>query len=360
MSTNGRASWWQPDRFEHRRPVLLARAAILAALRRTFADHGFVEVDTPALQVSPGMEPHVWAFATELNAPDGTGGQRLYLHTSPEFAMKKLLVAGMERIFQIGHVFRNRERSDIHHPEFTMIEWYRVGAGYRDLIDDCRAILTEALAAVPERLMLTRGDLAADPAAQWTVLTVAEAFRRYADVDLMPTAPDPERPGSDQRGRHLLAAQAQKIGVRVGPDDDWEDLFFRIHMDRIEPHLGIGAPTVLTEYPACMAALSRRKPGDPSVAERFELYVCGMELANAFGELTDAAEQRRRFSRDMDLKERLYGVRYPLDDDFLSALGYGLPQCSGIALGFDRLVMLATGAEDINEVLWAPVAQRGG
>ena len=360
MNARGRAAWWHPDRFGRRRTVLMARSAVLAAVRRTFADQGFVEVDTPALQVSPGMEPHLWAFATELDDPDESRRRRLYLHTSPEFAMKKLLVAGMERIFQIGHVFRNRERSDIHHPEFTMAEWYRAGADYLDLIDDCRAILSAALNAVPGQAVLSHRGLTADPAAPWTVLTVAEAFRRYADIDLMPTAPDPDAPASERRGRDLLAAEAARIGIRVGPDDDWEDLFFRIHMDRIEPHLGVGAPTVLAEYPASMAALSRRKPEDPRVAERFELYVCGMELANAFGELTDAVEQRGRFNRDMDLKERLYGVRYPLDDDFLSALGYGLPRCAGIALGFDRLVMLATGAEYIDDVLWAPVAQPDG
>src|SRR5262249_16305032 len=180
--------------------------------------------------------------------------------------------------------------------------------------------------------------------------SVAEAFAHYAGVDILATAPDPTQPDLV-----LLAAAAAPLGIAPHPGDDWESLYFRIFLDRIEPHLGIGAPTVLYAYPAAMAALSRRRPEDPRVAERFELYVCGLELANAFQELTDPTEQRARFAADQARKQTLYGETYPVDPDFLAALDHGLPVCAGIALGFDRLVMLCTGANDIEEVLWAPV-----
>ena len=181
-------------------------------------------------------------------------------------------------------------------------------------------------------------------------LSVADAFARYTAIDILATAPDPAHPD-----RAVLAAAAESMGITAHPGDDWEDLYFRIFLDRIEPHLGIGAPTILYDYPISMAALSRPKPGDSRLAERFELYVCGLELANAFSELTDAEEQRARFLADQARKKSLYGETYPIDEDFLAALEHGLPDCAGIALGFDRLVMLCTGAADIEEVLWAPV-----
>jgi len=351
------APWWRPDVHARRRPALRVRAAIAAALRRWFDGHGFIEVDTPALQVSPGLEPHLHAFATTLDGPGadpGDPGRRLYLHTSPEFAMKKLLAAGWPRIFQLAHAFRNGERGATHHPEFTMLEWYRAGAGCRDLIADCRGVLRAALAAASAlggRTHLTWRGRAADPFADWTVLTVAEAFRRWADIDLLATAPDPAAPDVG-----LLDAAARHLGLRAAPDDRWDDLFFRIFLERIEPHLGIGAPAVLTDYPVSMAALARPKPEDPRVAERFEVYVCGLELANAFGELTDPAEQRARFAADRAFRAQRYGAAYPVDEDFLAALDHGLPESAGIALGFDRLVMLAAGADHIEDVLWAPVA----
>jgi len=181
-------------------------------------------------------------------------------------------------------------------------------------------------------------------------LSVADAFARHAEIDILATAPQPARPDFA-----LLAREAQRIGIAPHPGDDWESLYFRIFLDRIEPQLGIGAPLILYDYPVSMAALSRRKPDDPRLAERFELYVCGLELANAFQELTDPAEQRARFLADQARKQVLYGETYPIDEDFLAALEHGLPECAGIALGFDRLVMLCAGVENIEDVLWAPV-----
>lgn len=346
------APWWRPDRFARRRPFLEKRVRLTQAIRAFFASQGFTEVETPALQVSPGLEPHLFAFATELVAPGGAR-RTLYLHTSPEFAMKKLLVAGMPRIFQLARVFRNGERAATHHPEFTMLEWYRAGADYTALMADCEGLLG---ALVPEGVKTLRWrGLECDPAAPCERLTVAEAFRRHTGIDILATAPDPHAPSLD-----LLAKEATAIGIVPHAGDAWDDLFFRIFLERIEPKLGLGRATILYDYPVSMAALSRVKRSDPRVAERMELYVCGLELANGFSELTDAAEQRRRFEADMDLKERRYGERYPIDEDFLAALEHGLPESTGIALGVDRLMMLATGADAIEDVLWAPVAAPEG
>jgi lysyl-tRNA synthetase class 2 len=181
---------------------------------------------------------------------------------------------------------------------------------------------------------------------------VADAFRRHADIDLMATI---HVDGATDRA--ALAERATGAGIKVAGDDTWADIYSRVLVERIEPHLGIGRPTVLYEYPRAEAALARATPHDPRVAERFELYACGVELANGFGELTDATEQRRRFAREMDEKQRIYGERYPVDEDFLAALMH-MPPASGVALGFDRLVMLATGARHIDQVQWTPFPQR--
>ena len=343
-------AWWRPDRLAARRDKLAVRGRILAALREFFAEAGYIEIETAALQVSPGLEPHLKAFATALHDPRDGSTRPLYLHTSPEFAMKKLLAGGLPRIWQLARVFRDGERSATHHPEFAMLEWYRANADYRDLMDECEALLRRVQAAAGITALRWRSH-SADANSVWKRLTVAEAFGRYAGIDLLATIPDPRRPDAA-----LLGAAASGIGIGPHRGDDWEALFFRIFLERIEPQLGIGAPTILYDYPVAMAALSRQKPDDPRLAERFEIYVCGLELANAFGELTDPAEQRARFAADQARKQALYGETYPIDEDFLAALEHGLPECAGIALGFDRLVMLATGAERIEDVLWAPMA----
>jgi lysyl-tRNA synthetase class 2 len=337
--------WWRPDVFARRRPALELRARLVGATRAFFAARDFLEVETPALQVSPGLEPHLMAFQTELVAADQQTRHDFYLHTSPEFAMKKLLAAGLERIFQLTHVFRNGERAATHHPEFTMLEWYRPGA-YEGVIADTAALL-EHLASVGGRPRVEWRGVACDLTAEPERLTVAEAFARHAGgIDIL---------AADAIA--ALAAEAMRIGVRVAEGDRWDDLALRILADRIEPKLGAGRPTFLIEYPAAMAALARLKPGDPRVAERAELYIAGLEIANGFGELTDPIEQRRRFMADMQLKHALYGARYPLDEDFLAALTHGMPESTGMALGFDRLAMLIAGAGDIEDVLWAPVRE---
>lgn len=340
--------WWDPARHADRRPVLLARNRIQAALRGWLAERDFVEVDPAALQVSPGNEAHLHAFATTAIGNDAVGWP-MYLHTSPEFAMKKLLAAGERRIHAFAHVWRNRERGALHSPEFTMLEWYRAGEDYTVLMEDCAAFLRLAATAAGSSVLRFR-DATCDPFAEPERLSVAEAFDRHAGIDLLATIrPD----GSTDRA--ALATQVRQAGLRVGEDDGWSDLLSRVLVARVEPHLGHGRMTFLDRYPAAEAALARPVPGDGRVAERFELYACGVELANGFGELTNPAEQRRRFGLEMDEKERVYGERYPVDEDFLAALAR-MPPASGIALGFDRLVMLATAAPRIDDVLWTPVA----
>lgn len=329
--------WWSPDRRPDRAPFLAARGRILRAVRDWFEGQEIVEVETAALQVSPGNETHLHAFATEAVGPDGARSP-YYLHTSPEFACKKLLASGEPAIFTLAKVWRNRERGPLHHPEFTMLEWYRAGAAYEALMVDCAALLGTAAEAARTRQLTFRG-ITCDPFQVPERVTVAEAFERHAGIDLFGDLP----------------AQARAKGIRTASDDTWADVFSRIIVEKVEPNLGHGRATILCEYPVSEAALARPKPGDPRVAERFELYACGVELANCFGELTDPAEQRRRFEIEMAEKARLYGERYPIDEDLLAALAL-MPPASGGALGFDRLVMLATGASQIEQVLWTPVS----
>jgi len=340
--------WWTPERHADRRPLLLARNRVETAIRDYLADEGFLMVDPPGLQRSPGNETHLHAFSTELIGEDGSRDTR-YLHTSPEFSMKKLLAAGETRIASLGHVWRNRERTTTHHPEFTMLEWYRAGEPYTAVMDDCVAMIRIAAETVGAKMFRWKGR-DCDPLAAAERISVDEAFGRHAGIDLLATV------GADAVGdAEALAAAMRRAGIAVPAEYNWSYLFTRVLTEKVEPELGNGRVTILDRYPACEAALARKAADDPRVAERFEIYACGVELSNGFGELTDAAEQRQRFTLEMDEKARLYGDRYPLDEAFLAALAI-MPEASGIALGFDRLVMLATGARRIEDVIWVPVA----
>ncbi len=305
-------------------------------------------VDPPGLQRSPGNETHLHAFATTMIGNSGVG-EPMYLHTSPEFSMKKLLAAGERRIASIGHVWRNRERGPLHHPEFTMLEWYRAGESYDAVIDDCVALCREAARVAGSATLRHRGRTC-NPRLEPQRISVVDAFREYAGINLFATMDAEGNTDAD-----ALARLMQSAGLTVPVEYTWSYLFSRVLVESVEPALGLGQITVLDHYPAAEAALARRTADDPRVAERFELYACGIELANGFGELTDAAEQRRRFMVEMDEKAWLYGERYPLDEDLLAALP-AMPETSGVALGFDRLVMLATGAPHIEDVVWVPVA----
>jgi lysyl-tRNA synthetase class 2 len=340
------SAWWDKSRHDDRRPFLMARNRIARRIRDWLDAEGFVEVETATLQVSPGNEAHLHAFSTDLVATAGET-REVHLRTSPEFACKKLLAAGEPKIFELGRVWRNRERGPLHHPEFTLLEWYRAEAPYTRVMDDCVTLLALAAQTVGTQVLSYR-DRTADPFAEPERLTVAQAFARYAGIDLLDTI---SLGGETDAG--ALASAAVRAGVRVAGDDTWADVFSRVLVEKIEPRLGLGRPTILYDYPTPEAALARPVAADPRTAERFEVYACGVELANAFGELTDPVEQRRRFEREMAEMRRVYGKRYPLDEELLAALEH-MPQASGCALGFDRLVMLATGASHIEQVIWSP------
>jgi lysyl-tRNA synthetase class 2 len=327
---------WHPESLAARLPFLRRRARLIAATRAFFTARGFMEVETPYAVAAPGEEVHLLPYRTARRHSDGTAEPQ-WLHTSPEFAMKRLLAGGAGPIFQLARVWRNGEASATHAPEFTMLEWYTPGADMPALMDQTeaylRAVLPPAVACRGVQTDLSRFER----------LTVAEAFARYVGADVLATAGDE-------------AALAAAAGAVLRGGETWEDLFFRLLLERIEPRLGRAHPTFLTHWPAAQAALARRDPADPRVAERFELFVCGIELANAFVELTDAAEQRARFLEDRARRHAIGGEDWPLDEDFLAALEFGLPQCAGIALGFDRLAMIASDARGIGQVLWLPPA----
>jgi elongation factor P--(R)-beta-lysine ligase len=339
--------WWDRARHADRKPFLEARRTVTKALRAWFDTQGFVEVETGVLQVSPGNETHLHALSTTLTMPAGDRVTR-HLRTSPEFACKKLLAAGEQKIVEFARAFRDREHGVLHLPEFTMLEWYRAGSSYDVVIADCIAVIAIAAQATGIPRFSFRGRQA-DPFVEPERLTVAAAFDRFAGIDLLSTVVGREG------DRPALAAAAQGR-VRITDDDNWSDIFSKVLVEHVEPHLGQGRLTVLFEYPAPEAALARISPSDSRVAERFEIYACGVELANGFGELTDAAEQRIRFVQTMNDKQSRYGERYPLDEDFLAAVAR-MPEASGVALGFDRLVMLASGASRIDQVVWTPPAE---
>jgi elongation factor P--(R)-beta-lysine ligase len=329
------------------RKYLRFRMDIQGKLRDWFTESGFQEVQTPVLQISPGLEPHLHAFATEWESPGGGKAKRpLYLHTSPEFTMKKLVANGWTQIVQFAPVFRNREGSPLHSSEFTMLEWYRAHEPYTVLMEDCEALIREAAQISGNRLNLERAGKVCTLDGDFERLTVAEAVSRHTGADIFRFGAGEADPEAAQ-----LVPLLKELGIYFASDDSWEDLFLRLLMERVEPFLGQTRPTFLYEYPISLAALARPKAEDPRVAERFELYVFGIELANAFGELTDPEQQRIRFLADQEKKQKLYGKTYPIDEELLALLGR-MPPTSGIALGFDRLVVLCTGAQSIDEVLW--------
>ncbi len=339
--------WWNAQNHADRRPLLALRGRIKSGLRAWFEQDGFTEVECGALAASPGNEAHLHVFATSRIRADGVA-ETLYLHTSPEFAAKKLLAAGETRVFEFARVFRNRERTRLHAPEFTMLEWYRAREDVSRVMEDALALVRRA-AAIAASQMLRYRERSCDPFAEAERISVAEALRIHAGIELM------DMLNAEGRGdRDLFATRAKRAGFQIAADDGWSDIFSKVLTAAVEPRLGLDRLTLLTDYPRQEAALARPKPTDPRLSERFELYACGVELANGFGELTDPAEQRARFVAEMDEKQRIYGERYPLDEDFLAALAQ-MPPASGVALGFDRLVMLAAGAPGIDDVLWTPL-----
>ena len=334
--------------FEAKIARLKQRRAIISAMRSFFDGLDYLEVETPILQISPCMDTHIHAFQTQYKDVSLQSKQNLYLHTSPEFGMKKLLSAGLERIYQICHVFRNADDTKLHSPEFTMIEWYNTAHSYEALMAETIDLIKHCADIGGIDAYKWQGH-SVDTDAPWQKISVKECFARYADIDLDLYLDD----------RDGFAATIAAKGLHVAADDGWDDLFHRVMLEYIEPHLGMAQPAILYDYPKRLAALAQVKQNDPLYAERFEVYIAGVELANGFGELTDAKEQRRRFVSEMDAKQAIYGERYPVDEELIAALEQGLPACSGIALGIDRLVMLITGAAHIDDALWHPVTLEG-
>jgi elongation factor P--(R)-beta-lysine ligase len=305
------------------RAVLEARGRILRAVRAWFEAEGFLEVETPARVRSPGQEVHLDAIA----AGDGH-----WLITSPEYHLKRLVAAGFSQVVEIGRCWRDHESGPHHATEFTMVEWYRAGAPLETLAADCEALIGVAIRATE------RGPSALGLAAPFARTTVRELFRRHAGLDLR---------GDEDAAE--LGDQARAAGVALGSAEAWDDIFYQVFLDRIEPALATAGPTFVFDWPAPLAALARPKPEDPRLCERFELYAGGLELANAFGELTDAVEQRRRFEAESHVRAARGKAVYPIDEALLAALPR-MPPTAGIALGFDRLVMLALGLSDIRQV----------
>ncbi|RPD37098.1 EF-P lysine aminoacylase GenX [Candidatus Liberibacter solanacearum] len=338
--------WWNRDFHHHRRPFLIKRNMIQTSLREYFFNNNFVEIDSMSLQVSPGNETHIQAFSTELITKDHNR-KIMYLQTSPEFSCKKLLAAGEEKIFCFAHVWRNGEQDSLHQPEFTMLEWYRAHESYEKLMQDCMEIIRCA-AEEAKKSVFSFQSITCNPFSEAEYITVSDAFLRYAHIDLCSTLDHSSPPN-----RNLLALQAQKSGIRVANDDTWSDIFSRILVEKIEPHLGVNRCTILDRYPLPESALAKVCSDDPRFTQRFELYVCNIELCNAFDELIDPIEQRHRFEKEMNEKKKIYNETYPIDEDFLACLKE-MPSSSGIAMGFDRLVMLATGATNLNEIIWTP------
>ena len=295
-----------------RRRFLEIRSQVLRLIRAFFESEGFLEVQTPILTAAPAPEVHI----RPIHA-----GPDLFLAASPELHMKRLLAAGFEKIFQITRSFRDNERGRLHHPEFTILEWYRLGADYKNLQQDCQNLTRSVCRAIAPLPGLHFRGVELDFEGDWERCTVRQAYRRFAGWD-----PGPE------------------------PDQDRFDLDMA---QKVEPNLGFPTPCILEDYPRSQAALARIKPGSPEVAERFELFWAGIELANGFSELTDPGEQRARFEAAIASKEQLEGIRYPMPGAFLESL-HNLGPCAGIALGVDRFVMLVSGAESIDDVVAFP------
>ena len=318
---------------------LRKRARIIAGIRRFFNAKGFVEVETPLMVPQPGMEPHLEAFQTMYEM------RQFYLHTSPEYAMKRLLAGGFERIYQICKVFRHEPVGRMHTPEFTMLEWYRAYADYTDIMVDTEYLIAELATDLYGEPVVQTDECVVDLTPPWERISVREAMLRYAGITADP---------------YLETAEfiRQAGHATVGEDDPPDVAFFKVFLDRVEPHLGVQKPAILYDYPAPMAALAKRKSSTPDLAERFEVYIAGVELCNAFTELNDPDEQRQRLEEEAVQRVREGNPAYPIDERFLAALEYGMPPSGGIALGVDRLIMLLTGASSIGEVMAFPMADQ--
>jgi len=323
---------------------IAARQRLRNALRRFFDARGFVEVETPLLIAANAPEPHIDAVAVDVGT--GSARQRRYLRTSPELALKRLLAAGADRIYELGRAVRDDDHDATHRVEFTLLEWYRANAPHRALMDDCDQLLAACCDAFALTGPVTGPAGSCDLRLPAERLSVADAFARHVGIDVTPFL------GGDAIG---LAASVRGAGILLPgvdltpADADFERIFLASFLSAVEPHLGLNRPTILDRWPAPLCALARLAPDDPRVALRFELYAAGHELANAFDELVDPVEQRQRFVVAQAARAAAGRDPYPLDEDFLTALAQ-MPAASGIALGCERLLMLLTGCTAIEQV----------
>ncbi len=348
-------TWLRLRNAPDQRRAYLLRSRVIKAIRAFFDAQDFEEVETPLLVAAPGMEPYLDVFETRLTTARGQSA-RAFLTTSPEYAMKKLLVTGLPRIYQICKSFRNGEEiSRSHNPEFTILEWYRAHADYRAIMADCENLLIAIWRSVHRDAdphaapMLAIGDERVMLAPPWERLTVRDAFARYAHLDLDALNHDA-----------IMHRTLMDRGYQASEATTWEQGYHQIFLNEIEPQLGRTAPIILYDYPASMAALARRSPDDPRYAERFEFYIGGVELGNAFSELTDADEQLARLEAERTERAALGKTLYDIDADFIRALRIGMPPSAGIAVGVDRLVMLFAEVETIQETLWFPADENFG
>jgi lysyl-tRNA synthetase class 2 len=328
-------------------PQYLLREKVVDGIRQYFKSGGFHEVETPSLVQRPSTETFLEFFDTELNMADGQK-QTGYLITSPEYAMKKLMVAGLGNIFQVCKSFRNTEGlSSRHNPEFLILEWYRVNADYTAVMEDCEKMVMHLLQLIkgPTETKLRYQGCEYDLSQPWLRMSVAEAFEKYSQIDV-DTLLDEKK---------LLASAKQK-GYQVDGTSTWEEVYNQLFLNEIEPHfVELEQPLILYDYPASQAALSRKKPSDSRFAERFEFYIAGLEIGNAFSELTDADEQEQRLRADMETRTQLGRKTYQIDEDFIDALKVGMPESAGIAVGVDRLIMLLANVPSIHDTMFFPV-----
>ncbi len=321
-----------------------AFARLLMRVRQFFDCRDFIEVFTPTLVRAPDPALHIESFRSELRLPDGEA-LTLYLSTSPEFHMKRMVSAGCARIYQIAHFFRNGELTRLHNPEFIGVEWYQVGASVENMMEQTEELVREVAASLPGGHVIQRAGVVIDLSQSFQRMSVEQSLRELAQVKVP----------ADWNEAGLRDALG-KAGLRIGRDDTFDDLVNRALIERVEPKLMERGPVFLYDYPAPMAGLARLRPERPVVAERFELYIGGLELCNGYGELTDPRQQRARLVEQIEARVQCGKPRLPLDEAFLSALEHGLPACSGNALGLDRLAMLLFGKERIEQVQPFPLA----
>ncbi len=336
-------NWQRIKKGELDKEIFWKRAKIIRAIRDFFWQKGFLETETPEVAALPGQEPYLEIFDTEVRDDRGKKFSASLI-TSPEYAMKKLLAAGYENIFQITKAFRNNESfGGTHNPEFTILEWYRQNASYVDIMKDAEDLAIFVLNALglPEKIDY-RGEKI-DFHAPWERITVAEAMKKYAGVENLSCK--------------ALFAAAKERGYGAQEGEAYDSVFFKIFLNEVENKFDPSRPVILYDYPAELAALGKKKDKNPSLAERFEVYIGGLEIANAFGELLDAEEQKKRFLEEQKIRSAEGKKVYPIDEDFIEALRAGIAPSGGIALGVDRLVMLLTNQKNIEDVIFFPAKE---